>query len=238
MNMKKTILQTAGASALIALLSGGAHANLLSNPSFESPDASGGDLPCSTDWGCFNSAFTSSNLFDSGNKTPPAVSGTQVLKMFGPFTGNPDASGAFQTFDANPGDIFEASVWAMSWEQAFPTPDPLDPTNFADLQLIFTDAGGVITGQFEVLGDVIDDGTNVYLAPDTWTQLTLTATAPANTANVTYQLLHIQAGENLFAGGAIRYDDASLTQVPVPAAVWLFGSGLIGLAGVARRRKG
>ena len=29
----------------------------------------------------------------------------------------------------------------------------------------------------------------------------------------------------------------NVTAVPVPAAVWLFGSGLIGLAGVARRRK-
>jgi len=29
----------------------------------------------------------------------------------------------------------------------------------------------------------------------------------------------------------------TLTVVPVPAAVWLFGSGLLGLAGVARRRK-
>ena len=28
-----------------------------------------------------------------------------------------------------------------------------------------------------------------------------------------------------------------ISQVPVPAAVWLFGSGLIGFAGVARRRK-
>ena len=28
-----------------------------------------------------------------------------------------------------------------------------------------------------------------------------------------------------------------ISQVPVPAAVWLFGSGLIGLVGVARRRK-
>lgn len=29
---------------------------------------------------------------------------------------------------------------------------------------------------------------------------------------------------------------ATITAVPVPAAVWLFGSGLIGLAGVARRK--
>jgi hypothetical protein len=32
-------------------------------------------------------------------------------------------------------------------------------------------------------------------------------------------------------------DTVSLTPVPVPAALWLFGSGLIGLAGVARRKK-
>ena len=29
----------------------------------------------------------------------------------------------------------------------------------------------------------------------------------------------------------------SITTVPVPPAVWLFGSGLIGLIGVARRKK-
>jgi hypothetical protein len=42
-----------------------------------------------------------------------------------------------------------------------------------------------------------------------------------------------------FAGFNANFDitAAHITEVPVPAAVWLFGSGLVGLAGVARRRK-
>lgn len=32
-------------------------------------------------------------------------------------------------------------------------------------------------------------------------------------------------------------NEASVTVVPIPAALWLFGSGLIGLIGVARRKK-
>jgi hypothetical protein len=41
-------------------------------------------------------------------------------------------------------------------------------------------------------------------------------------------------------GSGIFYDNlvfAEVAPVPVPAAVWLFGSGLLGLVGVARRRK-
>ena len=35
----------------------------------------------------------------------------------------------------------------------------------------------------------------------------------------------------------VYVDNLSVNSVPVPAAVWLFGSGLIGLAGIARRKK-
>ncbi len=37
--------------------------------------------------------------------------------------------------------------------------------------------------------------------------------------------------------GAMTCQDCAPPAIPVPAAVWLFGSGLIGLVGVARRRK-
>ncbi len=40
---------------------------------------------------------------------------------------------------------------------------------------------------------------------------------------------------NLFAW-AVQSGDVSASVVPVPAAVWLFGSGLLGLVGVARRK--
>ena len=45
-------------------------------------------------------------------------------------------------------------------------------------------------------------------------------------------------------GVAYNYDEngnlvliADLSAVPVPGAVWLFGSGLVGLMGAARRKK-
>jgi hypothetical protein len=56
-----------------------------------------------------------------------------------------------------------------------------------------------------------------------------------NTLSLTFD---VNAGTNYFFGadaGVSGYTDVSA--VPVPAAVWLFGSGLIGLIGVARRKK-
>jgi len=51
----------------------------------------------------------------------------------------------------------------------------------------------------------------------------------------------LAAGSNMyditFSNGSVLSIDATPTVVPVPAAVWLFGSGLIGLAGFARRKK-
>ncbi len=48
----------------------------------------------------------------------------------------------------------------------------------------------------------------------------------------TWELSAQTADQNTFSWSA-----SSATVVPVPSAVWLFGSGLIGMAGIARRRK-
>ena len=51
---------------------------------------------------------------------------------------------------------------------------------------------------------------------------------------------HIDVGETVtfgFSGGREYSISANYTAVPVPASVWLLGSGLLALVGVARRRK-
>lgn len=44
-----------------------------------------------------------------------------------------------------------------------------------------------------------------------------------------------QANNNQYYAWAVRNGDVAV--VPVPAAIWLFGSGLIGLIGIAKRKK-
>ena len=101
-------------------------------------------------------------------------------------------------------------------------------------------------------------GTNTQ---DIWTTGTMTANAAG--ANPAFSLTGVPitgsdatgyTGELIAAGNigtawlffadtqySERYDISIVTAgappIPVPAAVWLFGSGLLGLVGVARRRK-
>ena len=63
---------------------------------------------------------------------------------------------------------------------------------------------------------------------DTYT-LNYSATVPAGDPSGFGGVMY-----NFFLTGTVG---AAVSAVPVPAAVWLFGSGLLGLAGVARRRK-
>ena len=60
--------------------------------------------------------------------------------------------------------------------------------------------------------------------------------AAVNTSDP-YSLTILATIEHTGAGQITSFD-AIASPIPVPAAVWLFGSGLLGLVGVARRRRG
>jgi len=100
------------------------------------------------------------------------------------------------------------------------------------------------------IGNILSDSGPRYfdslINTTTWTEITLDLGAVPVGATVAF-LEIVQAigpigtgpgGENWLAG-EIFIDDVYLgvAAVPVPAAAWLFGSGLLGLVGVARRKK-
>lgn len=60
-----------------------------------------------------------------------------------------------------------------------------------------------------------------------WTADTSVVSLGANSYNVYF---------DMGASNVVQVDVQIVPQVPVPAAVWLFGSGLIGLAGIAHRK--
>ena len=82
----------------------------------------------------------------------------------------------------------------------------------------------------------------------TWVQDTLFAADPSYKQNIwTFRdlmpTLLENSGKHLVeigffpkSGGSQYVDDVSVSAVPIPLAVWLFGSGLLGLIGVARRK--
>lgn len=60
---------------------------------------------------------------------------------------------------------------------------------------------------------------------------TFTATATNGDLNITWN----ECGVGCVSGGAL--DAFVLNEVPIPPALWLFGSGLLGMIGIARRKK-
>jgi len=184
---------------------GGGGTNLLINGGFESPDASAGDVYCSTDWTCFNPGnFTNNTAGPGFGPVSHDTPGSQSLKQYGV------DGGAYQEVAITPGETYTASAWAMNWQG-----DPLN--NLGILQLTFRDAGGNQIGSaFENFVDSVDDGTNIYLPVQDgadisdWTEVTASGVAPAGAVSARLLLLHVLTPPSP-GGGTVRWDDASIT---------------------------
>jgi len=88
--------------------------------------------------------------------------------------------------------------------------------------------------------DILIDGVQHHysnLLSDYVTLAGLDATAPIAKFSLTYFAYseHIQYYDA--SSSKVWFDNVNVSAVPVPAAVWLFGSALLGLTGLARRKK-
>lgn len=89
-------------------------------------------------------------------------------------------------------------------------------------------AGGTSSATF--LLEAFDSG-NILLASDTITTTTWGLLSVASTGISTVKLTQTGASTSWV------YDDITFNAVPIPPALWLFGPGLLGLVGIARRKK-
>jgi hypothetical protein len=97
------------------------------------------------------------------------------------------------------------------------------------------------TSVIDVFGDINVDGTGqLWEYIDGWAYR-VSGTGPDGSSfdllNWTFSGINALDGETSNVTASTPFPLGTYTVVPVPAAVWLFGSGLLGLVGMARRKK-
>jgi hypothetical protein len=190
--------------------------NLLTDPSFEEGSlvqitpANGGTL---NQWLRFGNVSIEAD--DIGGSIPGvpdmAPDGIFMAKMFGPFSGGPDATGLLQNVAAAPGEEFEARVWATTVAA-----DSIAGTeNFSTIQLSFLNANGQViesTPFVPVNGHDFPllDGRDPNLVEETFIEGVVNAVAPEGTVAARVSLFFIQLNNQ---GGATWFDDVSLVRL-------------------------
>jgi len=90
------------------------------------------------------------------------------------------------------------------------------------------------TGWGEAIDDGADLGSGTYASGVSWATGDNYADLVLNDLAPGFYTIFLGGANHSLAGGNVNL---SVSAVPLPAAVWLFASGLAGLAGVARRKK-
>jgi len=183
---------------------------------FEPPgtnDATNGGQGCTggvlagSAWGCFNNSSVIANDGPGSGPVSHDGGGNQSLKQ------NGIDAGAYNNVEVSAGNTVEVSAWAMNWAGV-----PFN--NLAILQLTFRDgpngSGNQIGQKVETIGDtrgnhsvdlsVPQDGFDVT----DWTEMSVSAVAPAGAKSAQVLLMHIQSDRTPF-GGAIFWDDVNMT---------------------------
>ncbi|MEE2712733.1 MAG: hypothetical protein VX913_08165, partial [Planctomycetota bacterium] len=153
------------------------------------------ELGTFTGWGTFTNAY-----LETAN--PPQFvpnTGNYLVSIFGGFWGVFNASGIFQSFPANPGEVYEIDAWSrhFSGDALAGVGAPND--NWVVMKIAFFDGSQTEIGGVE---RTILDGT---YATDVWhDNQPIRGIAPPGTTSVQPLIIYLQP---LFGAGACHVDD-------------------------------
>jgi hypothetical protein len=177
--------------------------------------------------------FTGWTTFDSSNSPNGGTISITSDAFSGSFAGNINGSGG-----PNNPTIKNANVGVG-------VVNPFDTVNVSFDWKGETTAGGVVFAQLfsELSGGGVSAATWLIQPPTfpsaDWQHFSQDVTLGSDVSGgITFELAAV-CGADAGCVSNVFLDNLSITTsaVPVPAAAWLFGSGLLGLVGVARRKK-
>ncbi|HUJ10006.1 MAG TPA: PEP-CTERM sorting domain-containing protein [Verrucomicrobiae bacterium] len=187
--------------------------NLLSNGDFNDPNSTAAPA----DWNLWNYGGGWANHQNNTSGPLDGVDGTYYMADGG---GSDAGGGEYQIVSGAPGWTYTLTV--DSGAQAWWLP-------YGEMRMFFLDASSnQLAEAFTPTVDPADYGQN-YDIPHAWSNYTLTAVAPANTALVKVELAEPNGT------GTVWFDNAVLTAVPEPSTVGLVMGGLL-FVGVWIRR--
>jgi len=184
-------------------------------------------------------AASISYFLDQSNDLPKDINYAQVTVSDG-LSGDIDFSVQVlsSAFDVSPGANFGLQAFAFNYDNLL-TVDAANITNLDPSSWVISQdanaGGGFGKFDFQTSGTGNARTELLSFSISGVTGDTINSYAMGSSPTSEFFAAHI-AGFDL-TNGVTSAQFAGSTPVPVPAALWLFGSGLLGLAGFARRRK-
>lgn len=167
--------------------------SLILNPGFEE---AGGSL---ANWNVFGSSINNV-LSDFG--TP--LDGERSLKLFGQFTGQPNASGAYQSVPITGGEHIIAGAHALTRSE-----DSIAGTgNIVEMKLELYSQLGAAYGSEYFLGESVITLADSDSPEDAWSYLQINESAPLNAVEARLAFVFVQPSSN--DGGSVFIDSVTL----------------------------